>query len=80
MLPPYSFFYIGKITNFARFKSQNVFFNLLATCIGKPLALAANSKPTFFQDPQRGYIVFGSTAIERTNWYMIQTKPISVRA
>src|SRR5207248_10535046 len=37
---------------------RNVFF-VRSACFGKPLVLAANGEPTFFQDPQRGETVNG---------------------
>jgi hypothetical protein len=43
---------------------QNEFFDLLAACAGKPLAIADDSEPTFFQDPERGDIVFDNTGIQ----------------
>jgi hypothetical protein len=43
---------------------QNEFFDLLAACADKPLALADDNEPTFFQNPERGDIVFDNTGIQ----------------
>jgi hypothetical protein len=49
-----------------RLQLQNVLFDFLAACVGKPPILAADLKPAPFQHPDGGDVVFGDAGIEGT--------------
>jgi hypothetical protein len=51
---------------------QNNFFDLLAARVGERRVFAGDPEPAFFQDPDRGYVVFGNMSIEASRLCVTQ--------